>query len=252
MIQKFKLFDFYNFKKWKKLSLSLLFFVLLILIYLTILGFVIINFGSKENTNYNLDNSSSQFDTKFDTIIVLGAGLIDNSVSPVLAARIDHALDLYQKGVAKSIIFTGGIGSGQNISEGEASFNYAFEKWQSSQINFQNWQTNTENSSQNLELKQEQNTQANLKPNFFFETKSKTTKENLSEAKQIMKENKLETAIIVSDPLHLFRTNQIANLLQMKVQTSPTPYSRYQSWQSKSGFLFRELFFCQVFWLTGS
>ena len=240
---------------WKKLSLklglTLSYFVVFILIHSVILGFIITDFGSKENANF--DNSSSQFDKKFDTVIVLGAGLINNSVSPVLIARINHALDLHKKGAAKSIIFTGGIGRGQAISEGEASFNYALDKLnqeaqKENENKLENKLNNQENTS-NLELKQIQN---RTKHNFFFEKNSKTTKQNLFEAKQIMKQNKLETAIVVSDSLHLFRTSQIANLLNMKVQTSPTPYSRYQTLQSKSGFLFRELFFCQVFWITGN
>lgn len=259
MIQKFRLFDFYNFKKWKKFTSLLLFFTLFILIYLVILGFVIVSFGNGKNTNFdNLDNSrSSQFDTKFDTIIVLGAGLIDNSVSPVLEARIDHALDLYQKNAAKSIIFTGGIGFDQKISEGEASFDWAIEKLEKEKK--EKIEENSNNLNNNLNGLQNISNSKTLKPpnletkyNLFFEKISKTTKQNLSEAQQIMKQNNLQTAIIVSDSLHLFRTSQIANLLQMKVQTSPTPYSVFKTLNSQSQFLFRELFFCQVFWLIGN
>ena len=197
----------------------------------------------------------------FDTIIVLGAGLIDNSVSPVLAARIDHALDLYQKNVAKSIIFTGGIGQNQVISEGEASFDYAIKKLdQQNQTKIDQNKTdfnknqieNKENLNNSGKIENLSGSNLEIKYNFFFEKSSKTTKQNLLEAKQIMKQNNLETAIIVSDSLHLFRTNQIANLLNLKVQISPTPYSRYQTLHSKSGFLLQELFFCQVFWLTGN
>lgn len=220
-----------------------------------------------QNNIQNLEIPNSQkpncnlLVSHFDTIIVLGAGLIDNSVSPVLAARIDHALDLYQKNVAKSIIFTGGIGQNQVISEGEASFDYAIKKLdQQNQTKIDQNKTdfnknqieNKENLNNSGKIENLSKSNLEIKYNFFFEKSSKTTKQNLLEAKQIMKQNNLETAIIVSDSLHLFRTNQIANLLNLKVQTSPTPYSRYQTLQSKSGFLLRELFFCQVFWLTGN
>ncbi len=285
---------FKTLKTLKKLSLFFIIFAVFILIYLIILGFVIVNFGNSENTNFdnsmknnkaknlntnlpkntvtncqnNIQNSEIPDSQKancnllvshFDTIIVLGAGLIDNSVSPVLAARIDHALDLYQKNVAKSIIFTGGIGQNQVISEGEASFDYAIKKLdQQNQTKIDQNKTdfnknqieNTKNLNNPGKIENLSKPNLEIKYNFFFEKSSKTTKQNLLEAKQIMKQNNLETAIIVSDSLHLFRTNQIANLLNLKVQTSPTPYSRYQTLQSKSGFLFRELFFCQVFWLT--
>ena len=286
-----------------------IFFVVIILIYLIILGFIIVNFGNSENTNFdnstnnqannsmknnkaknlntnfpkntitdcqnNIQNSEIPDSQKancnllvnshFDTIIVLGAGLIDNSVSLVLAARIDHALDLYQKNVAKSIIFTGGIGQNKTISEGEASFDYAIKKLDQqnqtkNQIKIDQNKTdfnknqieNKENLNNSGKIENLPKRNLEIKYNFFFEKSSKSTKQNLLEAKQIMKQNNLETAIIVSDSLHLFRTNQIANLLNLKVQTSPTPYSRYQTLQSKSGFLLRELFFCQVFWLTGN
>lgn len=183
---------------WKKLSLklglTLSYFVVFVLIYLIILSLIITDFGINENTNF--DNSSNSKLEKFDTIILLGAGLIDNSVSPVLIARIDHTLDLYQKGASKSIIFTGGIGQNQVISEGEGSFNYAIKSTQNT-----NQDKNSPKSEINSEIKNQ------IKHNFFFEKSSKTTKQNLSEAKQITKQNNLETAIIVSDSLHIFRTN---------------------------------------------
>lgn len=131
------------------------YFVTFISIYLIILGFIIVDFGNSKNTNFD-NSSNSLFNSKFeinskkvetfDTIIVLGAGLIDNSVSPVLKARIDHALDLYQSGVAKSIIFTGGIGQNQIISEGEASFNYALEKLSQQEKQKNEIQTNIQKS----------------------------------------------------------------------------------------------------------
>ena len=293
----------------KRVSLALIFIgglVTLALFYLIILGFVIVNFGKTENTNFvnNLPNSSSKnaekvekniennqkvneensekipenLDLKvknveFDTIIVLGAGLIDNSVSPVLKARIDHALNLYPS-KAKSVIFTGGIGQNQKISEGEASFNYAIEVWQkenpssgkNSNKNQEIEKTKNKNSQNNTDKKDkidaktnvaknsqtsfQTNLESNRKPNFFFEKISKTTKQNLLEAQKIMNQNGFKTAIIVSDPLHLFRTNQIANLLQIKAQTSPTPFSVFQSFGTQRDFLLRELFFCNYFWLT--
>ena len=50
-----------------------------------------------------------QYDaTSTDAIVVLGASQWDGEPSPVLANRLDHALDLYQAGVADRIITVGG------------------------------------------------------------------------------------------------------------------------------------------------
>src|SRR5262245_65338631 len=43
-------------------------------------------------------------------IVVLGAAQYVGRPSPVLRARIDHAIDLWRRGLAPQIIFTGGFG----------------------------------------------------------------------------------------------------------------------------------------------
>lgn len=67
-----------------------------------------------------------------DFIIVLGSGLINDRVPPLLASRIDKAIDFYhwQKKVAAppKIIFSGGQGPDEGISEAEAMQSYAVEK----------------------------------------------------------------------------------------------------------------------------
>ncbi|HEX6135269.1 MAG TPA: YdcF family protein [Longimicrobiales bacterium] len=60
-----------------------------------------------------------------DAIIVLGAAQYNGRPSPVLKARLDHALDLYDRGLASHLIFTGGMGPGDTISEAEVSRRYA-------------------------------------------------------------------------------------------------------------------------------
>jgi hypothetical protein len=45
-----------------------------------------------------------------DVIVVLGAAQYDGRPSPVLRARLDHAIELYHRGVAPAIITTGGVG----------------------------------------------------------------------------------------------------------------------------------------------
>ncbi|MGX7059027.1 YdcF family protein [Vagococcus humatus] len=68
-----------------------------------------------------------------DYIIVLGSGLIDNKVPPLLGSRIDKAIDFYHKQIEKTgkipkIIFSGGRGDDEKIPESVGMKNYALEK----------------------------------------------------------------------------------------------------------------------------
>jgi uncharacterized SAM-binding protein YcdF (DUF218 family) len=67
-----------------------------------------------------------------DYFVVLGCGLIDGyRVSPLLSGRIDKAITAYnkqkKKGQASKIIFSGGKGSDEKISEAEAMQAYAIQ-----------------------------------------------------------------------------------------------------------------------------
>ena len=57
-------------------------------------------------------------------IIVLGAAQYNGTPSPALASRLDHAIDLYQRGMAPLIVVTGGRQPGDAFTEAEASANY--------------------------------------------------------------------------------------------------------------------------------
>ena len=67
-----------------------------------------------------------------DFIIVLGSGLINDKVPPLLASRIQKAIDFYHKQAAvttpPTIIFSGGQGPDENLPEAEAMQRYAIEK----------------------------------------------------------------------------------------------------------------------------
>ena len=60
-----------------------------------------------------------------DAIVVSGAAQYVGRPSPVLRARLDHALDLWQRGLAPRLIFTGGTGAGDTTSEAAVSRKYA-------------------------------------------------------------------------------------------------------------------------------
>jgi uncharacterized SAM-binding protein YcdF (DUF218 family) len=60
-----------------------------------------------------------------DVILVLGAAQYNGRPSPVFKSRLDHALTLYRRGLAPLIIFTGGVGEGDTVSEAEVGRRYA-------------------------------------------------------------------------------------------------------------------------------
>jgi len=157
---------------------------------------------------------------KSDCIIVLGAAAYGSKPSPVFEERIRHAITLFRTGEAGTIIFTGGRGDGATHSESEVGAAFAIG----------------EGVNRNAIL---------------TESRSRTTRRNLVEAKALMDKAGLKTAIIVSDPLHLKRSSVIAEDLCMAAVTSPTPTSRYRSLRTKLGFLFREIYFYNHYALTG-
>ncbi|PHS31384.1 MAG: protein sanA-like protein [Methylophaga sp.] len=156
---------------------------------------------------------------KSDYAIVLGAAAYHKNPSPVFKERIDHAVSLYHQGLVAKIIFTGGYGSGAPYAESEVAKRYALRK-------------GVENA------------------DILIETRSRSTVNNLIEAKALMDSGGFGTAIIVSDPLHLKRASIIAKNLNITAVTSPTPTSRYRSFKVKFKFLVREVYFYHYYLFT--
>ena len=147
-----------------------------------------------------------------DIAIVLGAGTSNGEVSPVYRERINHGIWLYESGYVDYLILTGGIGEGNNVSDAYIAKQYAISKSVPEQA-------------------------------IFIEEKSTITEENLKNAKVIMNENSFNTAIIVSDPLHMKRAMLIAGDYGIDACSSPTPTTMYRSFKTKITFLVREEFF---------
>ena len=59
-----------------------------------------------------------------EVIIVLGAAQYDGRPSPALEHRLDHAVELWQSGVAPTVVVTGGKQAGDRFTEAAASFTY--------------------------------------------------------------------------------------------------------------------------------
>ncbi len=62
--------------------------------------------------------------TTADAIAVLGAAQYNGRPSPVFRARLDHAATLYQRGLAGVVLVTGGVGTGDTLSESEVGRRY--------------------------------------------------------------------------------------------------------------------------------
>src|SRR5215475_8354912 len=59
-----------------------------------------------------------------DVILVLGAAEYRGRPSPVLKARLDHALELYQRKLAPLILTTGGAGGDPDFTEAGVGRSY--------------------------------------------------------------------------------------------------------------------------------
>lgn len=147
-----------------------------------------------------------------DVAIVLGASVWEDGVSPVYRERINHAIALYEDGFVDYIILTGGFGEGSYKSDSQVAKEYALS-------------------------------QGVPEERILIEEKSTITEENLEFSKEIMVENNLETAIIVSDPLHMKRSMLMAEDYNINAISSPTTTSMYKSLKTKIPFLLREEFF---------
>ena len=147
-----------------------------------------------------------------DAAIVLGAAISDGEVSPVYRERINHAIMLYEDGYVDYIILTGGFGEGSYKSDSAVAREYAL-------------------------------LQGVPENKVLIEEKSTITEENLAFSKEVMVENNLKTAIIVSDPLHMKRAMCMAEDYGINAVSSPTTTSMYKTLKTKIPFLLREDFF---------
>lgn len=147
-----------------------------------------------------------------DAILVLGAAAYDARPSPVFQERIRHALDLYRRGYADTLVFTGGYGYGARFSESQVARRYAMREGVPADA-------------------------------ILIETLSRTTYENLREARALMLEHGLHRVIVVSDPLHMARALRLARRLGIDAIGSSTPSTRFRSFRTRWRFLAREVYF---------
>lgn len=154
-----------------------------------------------------------------DAAIVLGAGIDNDKPSPVFRERINHAINLYKQGKVRYLIFTGGLGKGEILTESEVARIYAIKN-------------------------------GVLSKDIFIEKTSTITYENLTESRKILNNNKINSVLVVSDPLHMKRAMTMAKDLGLVANTAPTPTSMYKSWNKKIDFLAREIYFYTGYFLS--
>jgi vancomycin permeability regulator SanA len=136
-----------------------------------------------------------------EAIVVLGAAQYDGRPSPQLAARLDHAIELYDEGVAPVVMVTGGNQPGDRFTEAEASANYLVDRGVPESA-------------------------------IMREDAGQTTYESLSAAADQLLATDRDDVVIVTDPYHSLRSRLIADEVGLDASLSPTPTSVVTGWSS--------------------
>ena len=134
-------------------------------------------------------------------IVVFGAAEYSGHPSPVYKARLDHAYELYQRGLAPLVITTGGSGGDPSYSEGGVGMEYLSRR-------------------------------GIPETALIAETQGTDTAESAQRVSSILHRNGLQTCLAVSDADHLFRIKQILAADKVTVYAAPRPTSIPQTrWQ---------------------
>lgn len=126
-----------------------------------------------------------------DLIVVLGAAQYNGTPSDIFRWRLEHARDLYQEGVAKHIVTTGGSRDGDAFTEAEAG-----ARW---------LERHGVPQSATIAIGQGADTLGSIEA-----------------AGVAARERGLESAVVVSDPWHSLRARTMAKDAGLDAWTSPT------------------------------
>jgi uncharacterized SAM-binding protein YcdF (DUF218 family) len=134
-----------------------------------------------------------------DAIVVFGAAEYAGHPSPVLRARLDHAFDLFERGIASVVITTGGAAADPQFSEGGVSRDYLVRRGVPER-------------------------------SVIAEMQGSDTAESAARIAVIMRANDFHSCVAVSDAYHVFR---IRKLLEHEgigpVYVAPRPDSKPHS-----------------------
>jgi vancomycin permeability regulator SanA len=126
-----------------------------------------------------------------DGIVVLGAAQFDGRPSRILAARLDHAIDLYNDGYAPMVVVTGGNQPGDRFTEADTGARYLADHGVPASA-------------------------------IQRETTGRSSWQSLSSAAASLKEQHKTKVVLVSDPYHAARIEDIAHEVGLDAVTSPT------------------------------
>lgn len=129
-----------------------------------------------------------------DAIVVFGAAEYVGRPSPVYRARLEHAYELFERGLAPLIITTGGSGKDPKFSEGQVGRDY-LAKLGVPDVNL------------------------------IAETQADDTDQSARRVAVILEANELKTVLLVSDAYHLYRAKRMMERQGITVYVSPRPDS---------------------------
>jgi uncharacterized SAM-binding protein YcdF (DUF218 family) len=129
--------------------------------------------------------------TTADAIIVLGAAQYDGVPSPVLRDRLDHALELYEGGLASTIVLTGGRQAGDRFTEATAGYNYLRDHGVPDDA-------------------------------LLKEVDGTSTWESLAASARFLIERDMTQVVLVTDGYHAMRVGSIADELGLDASVSPS------------------------------
>lgn len=129
-----------------------------------------------------------------DAIVVLGAAQYNGRPSAILRARVDHAIDLYEAGLAGVIVFSGGKAQGDATTEAATGRQIALDRGVPASA-------------------------------ILIEDRGRTTLESIRGVARVLAEHDLQTALFVSDRTHMLRVLKIARDQGITAWGSPTATS---------------------------
>jgi len=148
-----------------------------------------------------------------DVILVMGAAEYRGRPSPVLRARLDHALELYRRKLAPRILTTGGAGGDAAFTEGGVGRSYLVDKGVPADA-------------------------------IVVETSGGSTVQSIALAGEIMRRMGLGSAIVVSDGYHVFRAKRMLEAAGLTAYGSPRkegspdpPHERWNCVKQAIGYL---------------
>ena len=134
----------------------------------------------------NVDEAQSA-----DVIIVLGAAEYRGNPSPVLQARLNHALLLYLQHDAPYVMTTGGAGGDPDFTESEVGRDYLVQRGVPSEA--------------------------------IITEEGSTTAQSLDAAAETMHRMNLHSCVVVSDGYHIYRVKRLMQAKNIRVFGSPRP-----------------------------